>query len=179
MKKIVKSRLQDTERPNLCGLLIAMFLVNYKKIQEMTSFTPFINLNFIPNPSYFGIVDIEGDESEADSNDIGKREPLQSIAKPAENTRVLLYSENIIPMIEGNGNVSFVCPSCGFVIAKNVWKLSLLNLVTKCPSCQTYSVFVGEEENVEINVKTIAFKKGVYPLKSKLRIKRNICLIGL
>ena len=178
LKKMVKSRLQDTERPNLCGLLIVMFLVNFKKIQETISFTPSISLNFSPNPSYFGIVDIEGDEPEVDSGSIGKKEPLQGIAKPAVNSRVLLYSENISPMIEGKGNVSFVCASCGFVIAKNIWKLSLLNIVTKCPSCQNYNEFVSKE-NVEINVKSIAFQRGEYPLKSKLRIKRNICLIGL
>lgn len=61
-------------------------------------------------------------------------------------------------MIEGEGNVSFVCPSCGFVIAKNVWKLSLLNVVTKCPSCQTFSEFASKE-SMEIKVKSGIFGK--------------------
>ena len=59
LQQAIESRLQRTSRHNLCGIWLIMLGVLLNLDKNKQSFTPTINANFIPTPSYFGRVDIE------------------------------------------------------------------------------------------------------------------------
>jgi hypothetical protein len=77
LKQITANRLRKTERQNLCGLLLVMLGILYKKDEQGVHFTPIITVDFVPNPSYFGRVEIESSVSTSDPKLI--REPLVDI----------------------------------------------------------------------------------------------------
>lgn len=58
LKQMVVSRLQKTERSHLCGMIIMVLGIMYRKGKDGTSFTPTKTLEFILNPNYFGRVDV-------------------------------------------------------------------------------------------------------------------------
>ena len=59
LRQAVESRLQETSRHNLCGIWLITLGVLLNLDNDKRSFTPIISANFIPNPSYFGRVDID------------------------------------------------------------------------------------------------------------------------
>jgi len=106
------------------------------------------------------------------------KERLKIIEKPSANTRAIMFSKGNFPIIDGNGNIHFLCGKCQTILAKQVWRLSLVNIVTKCPSCGTYNEF-SKEINIEIPlVGAIAIEKGEYPLNNTVHMKRGVSIIG-
>ena len=217
LKETIIKRLQRTDRPSLCGIALVMLGILYKKDQHQFSFTPFVSFDFIPNPSYFGRVEIDS-RPETEAPNLMKQpladiatdnlkslrnvqisafpkideissvpekasavvieEQLKIIMKPAPMTRVVMYSEGKFPPIDGEGNINFLCGCCKTILAEHAWKLSISNIIVKCQSCGSYNEFPTIKD-IEIRpVGTIAFEKGEYPLKSKVRIRRGIILIG-
>ena len=59
LRQTIESRLQKTLRHNLCGIWLITLGVLLNLDKDKLSFTSTINANFIPNPSYFGRVDID------------------------------------------------------------------------------------------------------------------------
>ena len=59
LRQTIESRLQKTFRHNLCGIWLITLGVLLNLDKDKLSFTSTINANFIPNPSYFGRVDID------------------------------------------------------------------------------------------------------------------------
>ena len=77
LKQTIAHRLQKSERSNLCGVLIMMLGILYQRGQETTSFTPTKYIDFVPNPNYFGRVDIVVYTPKDDRKLIGR--PLEDI----------------------------------------------------------------------------------------------------
>ena len=91
LKANIAERLQQTERPNLCGILTVFFSVLYRRSKDGQTLTPMMNVDFIPNPSYFGRLIISEDEVEDDPRlimkslkDIAEGKLLQEIEKPSK-----------------------------------------------------------------------------------------------
>jgi len=206
LKKSVSERLQKTDRPNLCGIALAIMSVLYLKQLGNISFTPVISFDFIHNPNYFGRVEIDSSPDLDDPNLIKQplkelpiqdlisnavpnsnitetnvhpiKEQLKIIEKPPSNTRTVMYSKGNFPIMDGKGNIDFLCGNCQFVVAKKIWKRSLMNIVTKCPSCGTYNEFCSLSDAEMPLVGAIAIEKGEYPLDRTVHTKRGICTFG-
>lgn len=74
LKQAAAKRLQETDRQNLCGILLVMLGVMAKRSEKGLSFTPIISVDFISNPSYFGRIEIVSFTSRDDPHLI--KEPL-------------------------------------------------------------------------------------------------------
>jgi len=218
LRRICTNRLAKTERTNFCGFSLVMLGIHYKKDEQGVHFTPIISLDFVPNPSYFGRVEIESiisindphliRESLTDirSEDVvagsnvqnsikvtekpsksetrkgvenTKEEKLRVIDRPTETSRVVFSFADARPKLIGQGNINYVCGTCGVTLVECAWKQSLSNIVVRCPSCQSYNEF-PKISKIDVQlVGSIAFKKGEYPLTDVVRLKRSVCLIGL
>jgi DNA-directed RNA polymerase subunit RPC12/RpoP len=218
LKRISANRLGKTERSNLCGFSFVMLGILYRRNAQGTQFTPTISLDFVPNPSYFGRVEIVSEISTSDPNlikepltDVStedmvenkiqritaindspstelhteikiaytRKAKLQIIKKPAETSRAIFSFVDTKPKLIGEGNIDYVCGTCGATLVERGWKQSLSNVVIRCPSCQSYNEFPKTHEIEFHRVKTIDFKKGEYPLTDVVWLKRGVCLIGL
>jgi hypothetical protein len=195
-----------------------MLGIHYKKDEQGVHFTPIISLDFVPNPTYFGRVEIESRISVDDphlikesltdirSEDVvaghnvqssikmteklpepetikgvrnTKQEKLRVIEKPTEISRAIFSFADARPKLIGEGNIDYLCGTCGSILVERAWKQSLSNIVVRCPSCQSYNEFpkIGK---VDVRlVGSIAFKKGEYPLTEVVWLKRGVCLVGL
>jgi len=78
LKASITERLQQTERPNLCGILTVFFSVLYSRAKDSQRLTSMMSVDFVPNPSYFGRLIISEDEPKDDQRLIKK--PLRDIA---------------------------------------------------------------------------------------------------
>lgn len=218
LKKICTNRLAKTERTNFCGFSLVMLGILYKKDEQGVHFTPIISLNFVPNPSYFGRVEIESRISINDPHRIKesltdihsedvvagskvqssikvtekpsesetrkgvgntKEEKLRVIEKPTEISRAIFSFADARPKLIGQGNINYVCGTCGAILVERAWKQSLSNIVVRCPSCQSYNEFLKIGKIDVRFVGSIAFKKGEYPLTDVVWLKRGVCLVGL
>lgn len=81
LKSATTKRLQETDRPNLCGILLVILGVMVKESEKGMTFTPTISVDFIPNPSYFGRIDVVSFTPTDDPNLI--KEPLMDISTDA------------------------------------------------------------------------------------------------
>lgn len=91
LKAIITGRLQQTERPNLCGILTLFFSVLYRRNEDGQMLTPVMSVDFVPNPSYFGRLIISEDEVKGDPRlvkkplkDIGEGKLLQEVEEPSK-----------------------------------------------------------------------------------------------
>jgi phage FluMu protein Com len=107
LKRLATERLQKTDRQNLCGILLFMLRVLVRKTENGLSFTSIKYVDFIPNLSYFGRVEIESFTPTDDSNLI--KEPLIDIStetllhKPPpnnEHTKKEDFGHNTIPRMK-------------------------------------------------------------------------------
>lgn len=110
-----------------------------------------------------------------------REERLSLIEEPAPKSRAVIHSQSnsVLPLFKGQGNINYLCGRCEAILAERVWKLSISNLVVKCPSCQSYNDF----PNLDIGdypVKgRIAFAKQNFPLSQAIMLKQGVCLVGL
>jgi DNA-directed RNA polymerase subunit RPC12/RpoP len=218
LKKSCANRLAKTERANFCGFSLVMLGIHYKKDEQGVHFTPIISLDFVPNPSYFGRVEIESRISINDprliresltdirSEDVvprsnvqssikvtekpsepatgkgagnAKEEKLRVIDRPTEVSRAIFSFADARPKLVGQGNINYLCGTCGSTLVERAWNQSLSNIVVRCPSCQSYNEF-PKIDKVDVRlIGSIAFKKGEYPLTDVVWLKRGVCLVGL
>jgi len=138
-------------------------------IQEIIS-----NANIIPEPS-------ETDENSQTFEETSMRrieERLEIIEKPLANTRAIVFSKDNFPIVDGKGNIDFLCGNCGATLVKQVWRLSLVNIVVKCPSCGTYNEF-PKVNSIQIQLLGIInVPKGEYALDRTAHINRGVSVIG-
>jgi phage FluMu protein Com len=105
LKSATTKRLQETERPNLCGILLVILAVMVKESEKGISFTPTISVDFIPNPSYFGRIDIVSFTPTDNPNLI--KEPLMDISTEAllrkqftsEECRTEIFRHDTAPQV--------------------------------------------------------------------------------
>jgi len=217
LKQTITRRLQKTERSNLCGLLIMMLGIMYQRDNENTSFTPIISIDFVPNPSYFGRVDIDVSTPEDDSRlikgslkDVSTQDiisqkinqmpvvdvassdsatrsatksiieqKLKLIKEPAPVSRVVIYSKDTLPLFSGEGNIDFLCGHCGTILVKRAWKLSISNIVVKCPSCQSYNEFPKLKDSELSIIGKIGIMKENYNFTGIVFLRRGVSIVGL
>lgn len=101
LKATIKGRLEQTERPNLCGILTLFFSVLYGRSEKGQQLTPMMSVDFVPNPSYFGRLIISEDEVKSDPRlikkplkDIGEGRLLQEVEEATEKKFSLASSED-------------------------------------------------------------------------------------
>jgi hypothetical protein len=218
LKKSLTHRLAKTDRSDLCGVLLAMLGILFRRSKQGMQFTSTITIDFVSNPSYFGRVDIISDaatndptvvrepvtevktddlisgnpiprdvtqiagtsESEKQNPIINiKEEKLRVIEAPAKSSRVVFDYQDTQPKIKGEGNINYLCGSCGALLVERAWKQSLSNIVLRCPSCQLYNEFDKINIPAKGIVGTIAFKEGEYHLTEVVKLKRGVCCFGL
>jgi len=217
LRQTIANRLQKTERSNFCGILLMMLGIMYERDKENTSFTPIITIDFVPNPSYFGRVDIDASRPEgapqlikgpltdistddiiskkidqlsianvSSSERIAKKvgesiieQRLKVIEEPAPKSRVVILSKDVLPLFRGEGNINFLCHNCGVILAERVWKLSISNVIVKCPSCQSYNEFPQLRFPQHPLIGRIGIMKENYDFTGTVILKRGVSLVGL
>jgi phage FluMu protein Com len=218
LKEMILSRLQKTERSHLCGMIVMMLGIMYRKNKEHTSFTPTISFDFISNPNYFGRVDIDVStptddlhlikgpftdvrtedlfsqkiqklsEAHIASSESVPKETTQSIVEqrlklvkePEPKSCVIIYSENKnLPFFEGEGNINSRCSRCGAMLVKRAWKLSISNIILKCPSCQSYNEFPKLKLPEHPILGSIAIVKENYNFTGTVVLKKGAIIVGL
>jgi hypothetical protein len=60
------------------------------------------------------------------------------IPEPADNTRTVLRTDNEDPIMVGEGDISYLC-ECGHVLARNVVRGQISNIVFQCFNCGAFS----------------------------------------
>lgn len=217
LKRTIASRLQKTERSNLCGMLVMMLGIMYQKGKEKTSFTPIKTIDFVPNPSYFGRVDIDVSTPEDDPRLIRRplvdtstediisqkidqlskenvpssvslvkaitksiiEERLKLIKEPAPMSRVVIYSKDTLPLFRGEGNINYLCGQCEAILVERAWKLSISNIIVKCPSCQSYNEFPKLKDAEHPIIGRIAIMKENYNFTGTVILRRGVSIVGL
>lgn len=218
LRRMIVRRLQKTERSHLCGMMIMTLGIMYQKSKEGVSFTPTITFDFVPNPNYFGRVDVDVSTPKDDprlikgplkdirtedvfsqkidqllearfaNSDSTIEETTQEVVKqrlklvkePAPKSRVVVYSENdTLPLFRGNGNISSLCGNCRTTLVERAWKLSIMNLVVKCPSCQSYNEFPKLKPPEHPIIGSIGIMKESYNFAATVVLRRGVSLVGL
>jgi DNA-directed RNA polymerase subunit RPC12/RpoP len=59
LRRALEDRLGPSCRPSLCGVALVTLGVLFRGDGHQWSFSPTISVSFVPNPSYFGAVDVE------------------------------------------------------------------------------------------------------------------------
>lgn len=70
---------------------------------------------------------------------------MEVIPEPKEGTApVLVFTKKgNYPIISGQGSDSYLCGACQNIICKNVERGKILNLVFKCPNCDSFNLIRG------------------------------------
>lgn len=64
--------------------------------------------------------------------------PLHVIPKPPEGTRAVFVAD-VLPVLYGDGDTNFYCGLCGTVLAQNVIRDLIPNIVIRCPVCVSFN----------------------------------------
>ena len=65
---------------------------------------------------------------------------LSIIPEPPEGSRTVIESK-VSPAFKGEGEVDYMCGSCGALIAEKVRLGQIRNIVVHCPKCGQYNEF--------------------------------------
>ncbi|MEM3443003.1 MAG: hypothetical protein QXM86_04010 [Candidatus Bathyarchaeia archaeon] len=98
LKRVIMERLRKTDRLNLCGILIVILGILMRRSEKGLSFTPTISVDFIPNPSYFGRVEIISTTPTNDPNLV--KETLTDIS-----TETLFHKPTLQPSVPSKENI--------------------------------------------------------------------------
>ena len=65
---------------------------------------------------------------------------MKVISKPKEGaaSRVLMMTRKN-PVIKGDGEDNYLCGKCKFVICENIKHGQIIDVVFKCPNCESYN----------------------------------------
>ncbi len=61
------------------------------------------------------------------------------LPKPHPSSAVLDSRATIVPYFNGTGPDSYFCGNCNFLVAKNITKGQIQNLVVTCPQCKSFN----------------------------------------
>jgi len=66
---------------------------------------------------------------------------LRVVPKPKPKTRAVLEPKigEVLPIIEGHGNLNLLCGNCGAVLIKGINEGQIRNMVIHCPICRYYN----------------------------------------
>lgn len=104
-----------------------------------------------------------------------RRKELTCIEKPRDLTRAVVHGagSKVPPLFVGEGNVDYVCGQCGAILARNVWDLSISNIVVECPTCSSYNEFPRISQT---GCSKVQLKKGNFNLSDAVRLERAKCI---
>ena len=70
---------------------------------------------------------------------------LKVIPKPKEGTATVIQhtKKGKISLIMGTGNDNYSCGVCSNILAKNVVRRQIANIVLMCPNCDAYNIITG------------------------------------
>lgn len=98
---------------------------------------------------------------------------------PKNRAIVERQDRSVSPLFSGDGDVNFICVKCHAIIAERVWKLSITNLVAKCPSCHSFLEFpIFKHPSLPL-IGTIGIKPGRYPLSESIHVRRGVIVTGV
>ena len=219
LKKSLINHLEKTERSHLCGIIIFFLSILFRKNEKNTTVEQIKFIDFVPNPNYFGRINIEVTNDQNDprriripledvssdaiittrinqllkktksrvkkiSNSVDHKQSitkqkLKLIQKPNNKTRVLIETNNnTLPLFNGEGNVTSICGNCGAVLVERGWKLSLNNIVFRCPSCQTYSEIPKLQFPEHPIIGYVKMLNANYNLLKCFSLTRGVTLVG-
>ena len=219
LKKTLSNRLKETERSHLCGIMTLMLGILYREEKIGRTFTPIKTIDFVPNPNYFGRVDVIVTKPQNDPhliriplkdarsdafitrriNQLSKRanyrvktvsnsadhkqnvikQKLKLVQKPKNKTRVLIETNNkTLPIFKGDGNVTSICGNCDATLVERAWKLSLNNIVFRCPFCRTYSEIPKLQFPEHPILGYIKIMNANYNFSKTVILKRGATLVG-
>lgn len=132
LEQAAQTRLNKTQRQNLCGIWLITLAVLYRQTEAERSFSPIISSKFIQNPSYFGRVDIESKQPNGHPQLI--KDTLIDVLTDSLVSQST-YTKTASTPLEHN----LVKPSKEIVISKQVHKLKVI----KAPKKLSKSVIHG------------------------------------
>lgn len=70
---------------------------------------------------------------------------MEVIPEPKQGTAAVLASgkKGKIALITGHGNDNYLCGTCNNVICEKVIRGQIVNLVFKCPNCDSFNIIRG------------------------------------
>ncbi len=66
---------------------------------------------------------------------------LSIISKPREGSRTVVESK-VSPVFKGEGDVNYICGSCGAILVEKIRRGQIGNIVVHCPKCGQYNEFL-------------------------------------
>ncbi len=64
---------------------------------------------------------------------------MKVIPKPKEGTASVLAMTRKEPVIKGVGEDNYLCGKCKFIICENISHGQIIDMVFKCPNCESYN----------------------------------------
>ena len=64
---------------------------------------------------------------------------LKVIPEPEEGTASVLVQKNKVPTFKGDGEDNYLCGKCKFTICEKIKHGQFVNIVFKCPNCESYN----------------------------------------
>jgi len=109
----------------------------------------------------------------------GKVERLRLLPREPYDRAIIIWAGSKYSwFFEGEGNIDYVCASCGTILSKRAWQLSLTNVVVQCPNCLAYNEFPVQQANLYTKTNNIVIEPGRYSFSGTVFLERGACLIG-
>ncbi len=123
------------------------------------------------------LTNVESTSTKGAKVSVTKAIDLKVVQKPEATSRSIVRGKGakVPPLFVGEGNIDYLCGRCEVVLAKNIWKLSLSNLIVQCPACESYNEI---PKLPSLDYPTVLVTKGNYCFSDAVRLKAGRCLIG-
>ena len=137
-----------------------------------------MNVEYIPNPSYFSRIDVLSGDTQEIVPAIDRH--LTIIDKSNTNNRAILVNSSgrSFPIFQGEGNLNYHCGCCNLLIADRIWLLSINNVIVQCSKCLSYNEFPALE-NSNVVIKGIVYlSPGKHSESNPILLNRGTVLLG-
>jgi hypothetical protein len=105
-----------------------------------------------------------------------KTRTLKVIAKPPSAARSIIHpsGDDVPPYFVGDGNLDSACGTCGTILTKSEWDMSVRNVVVECPKCHSYNEFPAGDTGYY----TIHLSQGGFNFSGPVILRRGASIIG-
>jgi hypothetical protein len=82
------------------------------------------------------------------------------------------------PLFRGQSNINYACSECGRILAEKIWRFSFINVIFRCPDCQTDGKIPAQELPLHPIKGTIGMQVGLHVFGRVANITQGVSLIG-
>lgn len=180
LKAKISNRFAGSNRLYLAGVIFVDFNVEVTRKESLPYSTPRIRIDLVRNPHYYGQVQFGSQDVQDNLPKITRVLPLIHQSKLSLRTVIRSQSSTVPPYFVGKGNVNLKCGKCKATLGKDVWKLSLNNIILHCPKCDKYNEIMKFNYSKHQGfVATLGAKPGGYNFTNPVNLRIGQIMVGI